>query len=914
LRSTYLFGIILAAAIGAAIYFFRKELFTKTEITSWDFVPNTAAIIWEMDDPIGTWNKFIDTDQWKNLSGISQIKNVNTTLSLLDSILGNQGILDKIMKQGDFLISLHTISSSSFDFVFYVSLNNPSYPEKFLLISDYFQKYSGVTFSQRTYNGQTIQEVKNAKEGQTFSYILYQNQFVGSFSSFLIEDVIRVSKHPEQGFREQNVQVFNQSSLEFDAGNVFLNLDQFSNFGGLFVNDKQLPILDFINSLGGSEFLDIEFDNRQFFLNGFLIPQNKSSYLSVFNNQSPVKIEFEGMIPENTSFVFYQSFSNPSLWHKHLREYWTNSIDQQSILSRKFQDEFDFDMERMTAWMDGHLVSAYQESLDKEPPKLLIMGTNDKYESMNQFNKLVERANLATGDTLYFENYDEHPIYLLNIEELPEKLFGPWYHGYLQSYFATIEDYFIISDDIEVIKELIDNKEDEYTWRQSINVSKFLEQNLQESNIGLFINIPNSIGFINNLLSDDWKIVWEKHLKQFRQLDMVGIQYSNLGDRYYSSIVSNQRESIVRSEISSVGTQPRMDFKADTIISLKPRVVKNHNDNTREMIFQDVNNKIYLVDRNGNALWGKRIEGKIKGGINQIDYYKNRKLQYLFATDSNLYIIDRNGELIENFPKSLTNIVVDNISVIDYDKSRNYRFMVSSNSGQAYLFDHNGKLLEGWDPKEFGSRFNVHPFHIRVRSKDVFIVILENGTVHLTNRRGEMLPGFPLNLDVTVSGDVFYKIRGGFKETVIEVISNEGELISFNLKGDVTNKMQLYKPSTNSLFTLVREATGKSFVISRQDFGRLAIVDRDDNIRFEKDFPGDQSIGVQYYNFGSDQELFIMRNVEPGVLLVYDGFGTFKSSRLHGDFPVSIIHHRSSRSYSIYTSQQDHLLIYSLNE
>ncbi len=877
-------------------------------------MPNSAAVIWETDNPIDIWNKFLETDHWTNLSSIENVSEINSSLSLLDSILGNQGVLDEILENGKCLISLHTISSSSFDFVFYVSLKNPSYQEKFLRITDYFNKHRNLVFSERTFSGRTIHEVKSKEDGFIFSYILLQNEFAGSFSPFLIEDVIRASKNKEEGFREQNAQAFNQTRLEFDAGNVYINLDQFSNFGSLFVNQKQLPFLDFIRTLGGTEFLDIEFDNRHFFLNGFLIPQNEGSYLSVFNNQSPVKVEFEGMIPESTAFVFYQSFSDPSLWYKNLREFWKENNSSQVSSSQTFVSEYNFELERMMSWMNGHLVTAYQESLDVEPPKLIIMGTKDKYESMNQFNKLVEKANEKTGDTLYYENYSDHLIYLLNIDNFPEKVFGPWYSGFPQSYFTSIDDYIILSDDIEVIKNLINNREEEFTWKQSINTAKFLEQNLQESNIGIFVSIPHSLGFIQNRLSDRWKIFWNKYLNQFRQMDMVGIQYSNLGDRYYSSILVNHRESISGNQVANIDIEPWMDFVADTSLNIKPKVVKNHLDNTREILVQDDSHRLSLVDRTGNIIWQKMVDGQIKSEISQIDYFKNRELQYLLATDSSLYLIDRAGELVDGFPISIGEIEVDVVSAVDYDRSRNYRFMISGNSGKTYLLNNQGDSLEGWNPKIYPGRFQAHPFHLRVRSKDVFLAILENGIVHVTNRRGELLDGFPLELGVNVSGDIFHKVKGGFNETLIEVISDEGELISFNLEGDVTNRLQLYKPSSNSHFTLIKEATGKSFVVSRQDFGRVAIVDRNDKVKFEKDFPVDQTIGVQYYNFGSDQELFIMQNVEPGVLLVYDGHGTFKSSRLPGDFPVSIIHHRSRRNYSIYTGQGNHLLIYSLNE
>ena len=148
MRSKHFIGLILAAAIVSAIYFFRDELFSTPEVSSWDFVPNSAAIIFESEDPIGIWNKFIETDHWKNLSTIEDINKLNTSLALLDSILGKEGLLDDIVKNEKSLVSLHIISSSTWDFVFYISLNNPSYQENFLQILDYF-KMNRPGFSMR---------------------------------------------------------------------------------------------------------------------------------------------------------------------------------------------------------------------------------------------------------------------------------------------------------------------------------------------------------------------------------------------------------------------------------------------------------------------------------------------------------------------------------------------------------------------------------------------------------------------------------------------------------------------------------------------------------------------------------------------------------------------------------------------
>lgn len=891
-------------ALAAVFYIYRDSLIPATEKSTWDFVPNTAAMVWEPSNAVESWNKYLETDHWKNFKSIRQVQAINNGLVFLDSLTGRQGLISEITQRGQFLLSVHTISSTAFDFVYYVSLEDPRYQEAFLQAADRIREESKAEHTSRVYSGQSIQELK--KGDKTFSYVLIDNMLAGSFSPFLIEDVIRVSNNPEMAFLSGADMVENTPSLEFDAGNIYLNMENFESFMGLFSERDESPLQDFIRSIQGIEFLDIDFDNAQFYLNGFLDPSG-AGYLDVFARQQPVELDFEGMIPENSSIVFYQSFTDASTWHEDLRGFLSESeADRMDQLAGLYE----FNLERMLNWTQNHVVASYQQSVEKHVPRLLLVGTSDPYESMNQLTRLSEKVNEQIGDTLYFESYGETPIYLLNLPEFPASIFGDWYRGFRVSYFAAVGNFVAISDDIEVIKDLINDRDDQYTWQHSITTMRFMEQSLTESNIGLFIHVPNALGYLENNLSDAWKDFFMQNLQAFRQLNLVGVQYSNFGDRYYSSIITQQRDLVTRrapsSDIASV------DLVLDTTIAVKPKVVRNHVNNTREVLVLEANGSLTLTNDSGEPLWSRQV-GKDVSEIHQIDYFKNGKLQYLLAADSVLYLIDRNGEDVEGFPKPIA-FDFAKMLVIDYDRSRNYRYLFSDSLGNAFITDKEANILEGWAPRPFEDQFTITPFHLRVRSKDIFLAILDGGQVVVTNRRGEMQQGFPLDLGQNVSGDVYYRVRGGLKETQVTVVSDEGLLMTFNLQGEIVQQTQLYKPSTRTRFELVKEAQNKSFVLLRQDEGRVAVVGRNDKVRFEKDFPSSNNVGLQYYNFGLDRELFFIRNVEPGVILVYDGAGDFKSSRMLGDYPVSVLHRRAAQRFDVYTGQSNHLLKYTLQE
>ncbi len=917
MKNRYIFLFFIVVAVASAVYFFKDELFTGKSVSSWSFVPETAAGVWEFEDPIDDWNKFLDTDHWKNQAQLPFFRDINESLIRIDSLTGKDGLIADALKTGNFLMSAHTVSSTSFDFLYYLKVEKVIYQEEFIRLTDHYRKDDRYSFSERNYRGQIITEIKGKSTGLAFTYILYKNHLIGSFTAFLVEDVIRTIQGENQDFKSANPNAFGLASLKFDAGNIYINLSRLSAFDALFFENKNLPFSTFLKTLNGSGFLDIEFDESYLFLSGFLIPDSDSTYLRIFKNQQPVAYDYSQLIPENAAFIFYQSFSDASAWHSELRELWQINGSTENAALGSFVEKYDFDLERTLSWMSGQIVQIWPEPVDIPASKMLLLGATDVYDALNQLNKLSGNVNEQAGDTLYYENYGQHVINLLNISEFPSKIFGDRYVGYPQLFYTVIDNFVVLSDDIETIKELINDREDEYTWKQSISKTGFLNHNLEESNMGLFINTPKAWNLIRDELNAAWQKPWQEYARSLKHIELIGLQLSHTtGRKFYASMVIKQRKPIVIARKRQDKIEKILVVAMDTTITIKPKVVRNHRNGSLEILVQDSADHLYLVDMNGNMLWEVSLDGYITDRIYQIDFFKNKKLQYLMVTDSSLYIIDRNGKVISGYPAKIADIEVDRLSVVDYNRTRNYRFMLTGQNGDVYLLDKEGNRLDGWNPKPYGKRFSIPPFHLRVRSRDVFIAIGENGIVHATNRRGEMLPGFPLDLETGASGDIFYQIKSGLDKTWLTVVTVEGEIIQFNLKGKVINRVQLYKPSRDTEFRLIKENLGRSYIIARQDLNRLAIVDKDDNVLMEKDFltSHEQKFGVQYYNFGAGRELIFVKGAEPGKLLMYDIMGNLKSASIKSEFPVSVIYYESKEKYHIYTALGDSLFVYGVHE
>ena len=180
-----------------------------------------------------------------------------------------------------------------------------------------------------------------------------------------------------------------------------------------------------------------------------------------------------------------------------------------------------------------------------------------------------------------------------------------------------------------------------------------------------------------------------------------------------------------------------IDLKFETTIEneiiLGPLMVKNHINNSNELIIQDSENILYLINNMGQIEWSKKINGKIIDEINQIDSYKNGKLQYVFTTEKSLYLLDRKGRNVGRFPLNFNDKITKPLSVFDYDNNKNYRLLITQNN-ELFMFDSKGKRVKGFNYTK-KNKILTKPKHFRISNKDI-IVFKTVDKLTILNRRG----------------------------------------------------------------------------------------------------------------------------------------------------------------------------------
>jgi hypothetical protein len=899
--------IIFIVVIASGLFYYLKFYYERDKVDIWDLVPKNSLAVYEVDQPIKVWNNLLELPLWNNLSSIPEINKINENLEQLDSITGSSGSLERLFRDREILISLHKISNTEFGYTFYMNLNSVDKRKILNVILDYYNNIPALHHEIRNYEDFSIHEISDDNADTNFTFIEYKNHFIGSFTPFLIDDVVRnISNNFQTNFKSISSGIFNTQPIELDQGNLYVNVakipDLLRNFS---VEKERKDYNEYIKWFTGATYYDISFENNRIFFNGSTkIPENKNEYfLSTFYDQSPQNVEAIYYLPNRTATYISYTYENFITWRKSVDVFWQRNFP--AILDKKIQLLKDYTIyeKDFYGWIGNEIGLATLQSMDLDhPDKLLIIKSKDYSESIKVLDDLIMFVNHQNSDTLLYEDFSGKRIKQISIPEFPASLMGEEFAGFENSYYTDLGSYIVIGNSFEVIKHLLNEIDDENTWGKSLKFMQYFDNVQKRANVSYFINYSNLWNAFIGSLNEEWKEFFKEYDHQFKHFEIVSFQFSNINNNFYTSAAIQHRQ-----ETSIIAT-PSEFFKDQLVVSdypiiTKPYIFRSHLDRNLEVMFQDAGGQLYFVSSSGKVLWKKQVGEQIKSDIYQIDYFKNGKLQYLFASDSSIYIYDRLGNLVQDFPVALEHpIALDHLNLIDYNNSKNYRYLFCDTSGDIYLTDKNGNELEGWKPNKTGGRNMDPPFHMRISGRDCMIAIRKDGTLNMFNRRSEMYNGFPVNLNSQLSGSVFVQRGVDFDRSLIHLVNDIGEVIKVNLNGNIVEKLQLYRPDQESSFQIVPDALNNTYVISRQDFNNVSILDQKGETIFERELLFTEDLKVQFYNFSAGNEIYVFTDAQQGFTYLYDGNGNLINMQpIESGFKIGLLYSEVNNKYKLYS-------------
>lgn len=885
--------LITSLAIGG--YFAYRYVFLQDEIDDFSLIPKHALLVYSSENIADDWEKLLKQDVWIGFEGIPSLRKAKKDVAFLDTLMGSNS-LASILKGRIFLASMHATTKDEFDFLYVTKISSVSDQKIFDNLIDKLKEENNFKEQSRQFNGFKIVELRDPSKGKSFTYILYKDYLIGSFSTILVEDVIRnINSDFSSSFLADKLRADSLTGINTESGKIYVNLKGLPNLLSLFKKGSKGEDI-ILNNFGGVTLLELNMKEGELFVNGFTDPGgiNDDTFLKTFQGLEPGPIRIANYLPGRTAILNHFTFQDGKSWLLNLQSYWHSKNPEHLKQWESLEAAYGVTLTDIYGVIGNEVGLATLESVEvSEPDKIVYMHTPNAEAAMSLFDSIAFQVSKSSGDTVFTESYGNTVIRQIDTRDFPAQVFGSLFKGFTSTYYMPLDDYMLFGNSGQVLKSLINDIEQEDTWGKSVKYNQFLSNTIKESNYSMVVNVPRAWPFIISSLSPSWKKIAEDQKNQLRSTALWGIQFSNVDEDFYTSITYQKNSAPLANNVSERIMNKYQVYLDNPIIS-KPFLVKNGQKGNIEVMLQDSAKILYLISSEARILWKDSLDGRIIGDIEQIDYYNNGTFQYLFATDKSIYIYDRDGELIPGYPLS-PDYTVNKLNVIDYDKSKNYRIIASDSAGNIYMYNKNGENLEGWNPRSMEYSLAVPPDHLRVRARDIIYTIEGNGLVKAWTRRGELYPGFPVSVEGKVNSPLFFEIGSNFSQTKFTIVSASGMVSKYNMEGESVNTEQLYKPSANTSFRLLSSSSRRSFFILRQDLRRVALLTKNGETLFEKDYLSPEEMMVQYFFFGTEKEFVAVTDTVQDFSYLYD-----LSGKLINDQPIE-----SNNEIELYYSERE---------
>ena len=350
---------------------------------------------------------------------------------------------------------------------------------------------------------------------------------------------------------------------------------------------------------------------------------------------------------------------------------------------------------------------------------------------------------------------------------------------------------------ILLFKDCLVFSNNEQTLKQFINDN--LNKNTLKSNSSfnrLFSSISSFNTLNNNYFSgSNYNFFNELNLLNSKN-DFTENSFQLVQDNgiiHFNAVISKETKEDENLKISKL-----FDVEIDEEIIMYPHFVKNHVTKNLDIVVQDAKNNLYLISKDGKVIWKKKINQPILGKISQIDIYKNGRLQLIFNTKNKIYVLDRNGNNVKQFPKTFNDPITQPLSVFDYDKNKNYRLLVTQGS-ELLMYDKSGKKVSGFKYKKSINKISSKPKHFRILNKD-FIVFKIGSKIKILNRKGRERINF--NDDINFSNQNIFE----YNDKLISTTTDQ-KLVQIDVNGvmDLSSLKNLSLNSDGSNLVVLNE-------------------------------------------------------------------------------------------------------------
>lgn len=743
---------ILLVAAAAFIYFSPRNYPFFSESPAYHAVPLDAPLFFEINSArsIPLTNAMFQEIKFANF-----LQPLFSLSERFDSIVSNSPEVASGLRSDKILVAFKYEGRDEITPLFIIPTSGSSKRKNWLALFDQWYPHHQFTRNERDYDQFKVIDVANNQNLNVFSFSVAEGMILASPKSVLVE----------QGLRQ-----LNSTGISDNPGFVKVNqMNSGQSLATLYINHRFFPgllsrwlsndIVRRVNEFGETEIvryardinafrtfanwseLSIQASNNGLAMSGYTFSHDSlNQFLTVFANQKPQRFQASKLLPDNTSFFVSYILSDSPDFFRRLENYFRtqNKFYNREEKFAKMASETRTNVKNLFQnILENEIVMAFT-SIPADPNEksgLIVIPIRNRTAAEGQILQMLriraERNGQLLEDLSVAIDTDKRwYAYKFPYPSLPGLWLGQPFRSVKANYIAFWDNNIIMaSTENEIFSYFLKMKKGE-TLSKDARYQQFMRKTKSRASINVFYDNVRGFNIGNEILDATFfrRIKGKQEsLKKFR---FANWQLSRSKEMFFNSLMLSFSQMPGEFGVSSV--QARMEAKNYT----RPQIVTNHsNPNQSDIILQDEKNMVYLISSEGHILWKKDVKSRIMGDIHPVGLSNDGRLRFFFNTRDKIYQLDNDGNNIAPFPLSIPSNATNGITVVDYDRSGNFRIFVATGNKQILMFDNTGKRVDGWKFESTQSEVTNPVQYFRISGRD-HIVFKDKTNMYIVDRQG----------------------------------------------------------------------------------------------------------------------------------------------------------------------------------
>lgn len=402
-----------------------------------------------------------------------------------------------------------------------------------------------------------------------------------------------------------------------------------------------------------------------------------SEFMTVLEASDPAVSSISAILPSYTTFALSFPMSGEDAYAEAYQSY----LDSKQMLSNYNH--------RQTQLKKQHGISPqdFYGRLGVREIATAFFGTSDRMHRVN----LVKCAN---KDTLIFRGTEvkafkgyQPQVHKYAFPSYLSAVFGDYFRLEDESCFTYVDGWLVLGSEAAV-KEYQSGRATAYT------LGKYMADAGEEDLLAQ--RKASMVAYVDAGSGDFLSGVLNKDAMKVISTLTEGVEYSPMVLHAY------ERDGLVATDIElfnlSMQRIQAPEFERDTVVVVPagPFKVRNSATGRDNLFYQNAHGAICLKEEDGKGIWGVPFGKPLCGTAYNVDYYANGKLQIIFGSGSDIYVIDRLGRFVSGFPVDLGKEILLGPDVYDFNSRRAYNIMVLHKDNTIEMYNLKGQKPSSW--------------------------------------------------------------------------------------------------------------------------------------------------------------------------------------------------------------------------